>query len=88
MDDLMLVEKIIKKIDSMTQEQFFRFIIEVFTAYLKRDAAPVRHGRWVQCGDGVVCCSECGEEHEWQEYRAPYCDICGAKMDGGKKHEH
>ena len=23
-----------------------------------------------------------GEEHEWVEYRAPYCETCGAKMDG------
>ena len=46
----------------------------------KRDA--VRHGYWIEDGD-VQICSECGEEHEWAEYRAPYCDICGAKMDGG-----
>lgn len=42
--------------------------------------APVRHGRWIKDGD-VVCCSECGEEHAWDEYRATYCDVCGAKMD-------
>lgn len=42
----------------------------------------VRHGRWVK--DGEVCvCSECGEEHAWDEYRATYCEDCGAKMDGG-----
>lgn len=23
----------------------------------------------------------CGEEHEWDEYRAAYCDVCGAKME-------
>lgn len=22
----------------------------------------------------------CGEEHEWETYRASYCDTCGAKM--------
>lgn len=47
------------------------------------DVAPVRHGRWIKDGeDGPVCCSECGEEHEWGDYRASYCDTCGAKMDG------
>ena len=31
--------------------------------------------------DGIQICSECGEEHEWEDYRAPYCDTCGAKMN-------
>ncbi len=45
------------------------------------DAEPVRHGRWIKDGkDGPVYCSECGEEHEWGDYRARYCDTCGAKM--------
>lgn len=27
-------------------------------------------------------CSNCGEEHYWGgEYRAPYCNQCGAKME-------
>lgn len=47
------------------------------------DAAPVVHGRWIKDESGVICCSECGEEHEWEDYRAPYCDTCGAKMEGG-----
>lgn len=42
-------------------------------------AAPVRHGHWIE-EDGFQICSECGEEHEWDEYRANYCDVCGAKM--------
>ena len=46
------------------------------------DAVPVVHGRWMKDGDCVVC-SECGEEHAWDEYRATYCEDCGAKMDGG-----
>lgn len=49
------------------------------------DVAPVRRGRWIKDGeDGPVYCSECGEEHEWGDYRATYCDTCGAKMDGGR----
>lgn len=42
---------------------------------------PERHGRWIEEGD-IQICSECGEEHSWQDYRASYCDTCGAKMDG------
>ena len=44
------------------------------------DVAPVRRGRWIE-EDGIQICSECGEEHEWEDYRAPYCDTCGAQMD-------
>lgn len=46
------------------------------------DVAPVRRGHWIE-ENGCQICSECGEEHEWDEYRAAYCDVCGAKMDGG-----
>lgn len=41
----------------------------------------VRHGKWIEYDNGVQTCSECGEEHEWQDYRASYCEDCGAKMD-------
>lgn len=51
-------------------------IIEQFPA---ADVAPVRRGRWIE-EDDIQICSECGEEHEWEDYRAPYCDTCGAKM--------
>ena len=44
------------------------------------DVTPVRRGRWIE-EDGIQICSECGEEHEWEDYRAPYCDTCGAKMN-------
>lgn len=46
------------------------------------DVVEVRHGRWIEDGDCQYC-SECGEEHSWADYRAAYCDVCGAKMDGG-----
>lgn len=49
------------------------------------DVVPVVHGRWIKDGDeGPVYCSECGEEHEWEDYRASYCDCCGARMDGDR----
>ena len=46
--------------------------------YLIKSGVTVQHGRWIE-EDGIQC-SECGEEHEWEDYRAPYCDTCGAKM--------
>lgn len=49
------------------------------------DVAPVRHGHWIEGGDCQIC-SECGEVHCWDEYRAAYCDSCGAKMEGGEDH--
>lgn len=46
------------------------------------DVAPVRRGHWIE-ENGCQICSECGEEHEWDEYRAAYCDVCGAEMEVG-----
>lgn len=45
------------------------------------DVAPVVHGKWLE-EDGAQICSNCGEEHCWDEYRATFCDNCGARMDG------
>lgn len=44
------------------------------------DVRSERYGEWIKDSSGVIICSECGEEHEWQDYRASYCDTCGAKM--------
>lgn len=38
--------------------------------------------RWIE-ENGVQTCSNCGEEHEWDEYRASDCDCCRAEMVGG-----
>lgn len=43
------------------------------------DAAPIVYGVWLE-EDGMQICSNCGEEHEWDDYRASYCEDCGAKM--------
>lgn len=54
--------------------------IEIINNAPAADVTPVRRGRWIE-EDGIQICSECGEEHEWEDYRAPYCDTCGAKMN-------
>ena len=50
------------------------------------DVAPVRRGRWIE-ENGIQICSECSEEHEWEDYRAPYCDTCGARMNKEEANE-
>jgi hypothetical protein len=44
------------------------------------DVRPVVRGHWIEDGSGCVCCSACGEEHEWDTFRANFCDNCGADM--------
>lgn len=56
-------------------------VINIIQSSPTIDAAPVVHGHWVEDEDTQTC-SNCGEEHEWGDYRASFCDTCGAKMDG------
>ena len=44
------------------------------------DVAEVVHAYWIEDGDTQIC-SNCGEEHEWDAYRASFCDTCGAIME-------
>ena len=48
-------------------------LVDTFSDIPAADVAPVRRGRWIE-EDGIQICSECGEEHEWEDYRALYCD--------------
>lgn len=41
-----------------------------------------KKGKWIDDGDYQIC-SICGEEHCWENYRACFCDCCGADMRGG-----
>lgn len=48
------------------------------------DVVEVRHGRWERTeGNPYPSCSECGCESLSRADR-PYCQFCGAKMDGGQ----
>lgn len=51
------------------------------THWMPLPKAPVVHAYWIEDGDTQIC-SNCGEEHEWDTYRANFCDNCGAEMDG------
>ena len=51
----------------------------------KKDAEPVRHGRWIDNNNKTWSCSICqsripDEQHSY----ARHCLHCGAKMDGGE----
>jgi hypothetical protein len=52
------------------------------------DVAPVVHGRWDENG----YCTNCGKHAPFWSvsscyYKSPYCQSCGAKMDGGVDNE-
>ena len=48
------------------------------------DAVEVVHGRWIKQTSYPIkyVCSECGH---LKEFAKPYCELCGAKMDGGNE---
>lgn len=45
------------------------------------DVVPVRHGRWMFGGDGIVECSVCNETYDVNMMPRNYCPNCWAKMD-------
>ena len=50
--------------------------------------SPVIHGQWDKNGN----CTNCGKHAPFWSvsscyYKSPYCQSCGAKMDGGADHE-
>lgn len=85
-----LIEReLIKKVESMTPEQFYRFIMEVCGAYLQQDAAPVVYGRWKYFHkQNRAVCMNCSFERDLDLNlgRAISCPNCGCKMDGGEGH--
>ena len=56
-----------------------KLMVEAPTA----DVVEVRHGEWIKITSYPMGhkCSECGY---FKIYKKPYCEICGAKMDGGE----
>lgn len=61
----------------------YQYAIDALLALTPADVTPVVHGRWEKKKDsGLFYCSECGlpSMHKW-----PYCEQCGAKMDGERK---
>ena len=44
------------------------------------DVALVEHAHGIE-QEGRQVCPNCGDEHTWDDFRAAYCDCCGAKME-------
>lgn len=61
----------------------WQFIIDELEKIPTVDAAPVVHGRWIQCEPDLPL--ECGACHCFfaRLYPRNFCPHCGAKMDGG-----
>ena len=80
MDEYIKREAVIEAIMSEPPDAHYpQWYVDKIKSIPAADVAEVRRGRWIE-EDGIQICSECGEEHEWEDYRAPYCDTCGAKM--------
>lgn len=59
-------------------------LVDTFAKVPPADVKEVKHGEWITDKDGFVICSECGEEHTWDDFRPTFCDMCGARMDDGR----
>ena len=60
--------------------------LHVYEAKDRIEALPsippqVVHGRWIDSGEALRHCSECGAYY----FQYNYCPNCGAKMDGGEE---
>ena len=76
-----LQETVYKRVNSPAIRGWLNLLInEQPTA----DVKEVKHGEWITDEDGFVICSECGEEHTWDDFRPSFCDMCGARMDDGR----
>lgn len=75
------IEFAFKDDDCCTTEGEVVILLKRLAELEKADVVEVKHGKWIQDGEYQIC-SVCGEEHYWDEYRATYCEDCGAKMDG------
>lgn len=70
-------------------------VFRAINRQIAADVEPVRHGWWIEQGDGSHFCSECACDARWKvddisgakvsfvEELSNYCPNCGAKMDGG-----
>lgn len=74
-------ETLKEKAETLRDVVYLDGVLAVIDTTPTANVQEVRHGKWIEYDNGVQTCSECGEEHEWQDYRASYCEDCGAKMD-------
>lgn len=90
----MLIEGVLEKNSAHQYAEYIRMLVYSVPS---ADAAPVRHGRWIEKRgvSGVlgmlvsIRCSVCGCEpvFDSSEHLYNYCPNCGAKMDEGETNE-
>ena len=52
------------------------------------DVVEVKHGEWIECSNELnKYCSVCKKVHGTIYEKPPFCENCGAKMDGGKTND-
>lgn len=50
------------------------------------DVEEVKHGEWIECSNELnKYCSVCKKVNGTIYEKPPFCENCGAKMDGGKE---
>jgi hypothetical protein len=76
---------------SVTDKECIKGVFDLNDVLQRREAEPVRHGRWVdnhctECGEmpmGTEVWESIGIEPPRFERFMDFCPCCGAKMDGG-----
>ena len=69
-----------KQIHVSEHRHFIKMVYEQSTA----DVQEVRHAKWITIGKDIterIVCSNC-HSHKGSNLKPPFCNQCGAKMDG------
>jgi hypothetical protein len=59
-------------------------VLEIIENHPEADVVEVVHGKWIRAGLGIterIVCSHC-HSHKGSYLKPPFCNQCGAKMDG------
>ena len=82
--DWVVTDKI-PKVGGYNAKAIYRVTKEEIDAMPTVDAAPVKHGRWIETKHGF-CCNQCHTRRplDWdgQMWLSSFCPNCGARTDG------
>lgn len=62
----------------LTANEFLEHLDEIPAA----DVQKVKHGIWKYSSDGAAFCTACKTKTDPRNYGYPYCNMCGARMNG------
>lgn len=58
---------------------------ELHKEFSEMPAEDIEHGEWIECSNQLnKYCSSCKRIRGTIYTKEPFCEMCGAKMDGGK----